>query len=919
MLTHRVDDRAPVMHGRDRELAAVAGLLDDARAARGAALVVRGHAGIGKTMLLDAARCAAVDAGMTVLQTNGAEAEMALPFAGLHQVLAPLLGKLETLTPRLRRTLRGAFGEDEIRPDLFTVGLAVLELLGDCASRRPLLIIAEDAHWLDPETLNVLVFVARRLTVEPIAAMLAVRAQHSEVLAGTGLSQLHLGELDDDAARRVLHDHAPDLPSGLRQRILAEASGNPLALVELPRLLTMGVDGGESAPLPLNERLESAFTDRFAQLPADTRAVMAVLATDTGCPLRTLLAVAGVLAGTDVNADAIQPAIDAGLLQIRKQRLCFRHPLVRSGVYGSVGDMARLAIHSMLADALGDDPDRRVWHRSAATLGPDEKVSDELEAASARALERGALAVAVTGLSRAGELTGDAARRTSLLIRAADLAAQLNDRRVAAQLIRKIDAGPVDPSDRGRLALVRDVVEPGDVRDPARIDLLCECALEVHAEGDTDLAAMLCWRAASRCWWACLPSETGARVTAVLGKLGLAPDDPRRLAIGAYAQPDVFGPDVLRHLRTLVPDRTDIDGMRYLGGAALILGDFVTASSFMATVAAGYRTQGRAALLARTLSSVGFIRLWLGRWPEVRAGTEEAEALAEETGEHFWVMAARASRALHEAMSGNSDDALRLADAVLASPLVTGVRFAAEAAQHARGLAMYAAGRYDEAMDILLRIFDPADATHHLDMSGWALPDLADAAVRSGRQRDVDEILSAARERAERFPSPMLHRSLAYATAVLAGDEQADTAFAHAFAMDLTDWPVHRARLNLAYGTWLRRRKRILDSRNPLRVARDGFDLLGAHGWARLAREELRAAGEESAGRWISSGERLTAQELQTAMLAAAGLSNREIGQRLFLSHRTVSSHLYRIYPKLGIAGRAQLRAALDARVEGTD
>ncbi|WP_238006860.1 AAA family ATPase [Dactylosporangium sp. AC04546] len=901
----------PVMHGRDRELAAVADLLGGARAARGAALVVRGHAGIGKTMLLAAARHAAAEAGMTVLQTNGAEAEAALPFAGLHQLLAPLLGN------QVRRGLRGAFGPGAAGASLFSVGLAVLELLSEHAAGTPLLILAEDAHWLDPETLDVLVFVARRLRVEPIAALMAVRAQHTGVLARTGLRQLHVGELDDDAARLVLRDHAPGLPAGLRERVLAEAAGNPLALVELPRLVTAGADAGLPDLLPLNERLESAFSDRFAQLPAATRAVLAVFAADAACPLPVLLAVAGTLAGAEVTAAAIQPAIDAGLLQVQAHRLRFRHPLVRSAVYRSAGDIARLTVHAALAGALAaahpGDPDRWAWHRSAATLGPDEAVSGELEAAAGRAVERGALGAAVTGLDRAAELTADPARRSSLLLRAADLAAQLHDRRVAAQLLAKTDPAQGDAADRGRLALVRDVVEPGDVRDTARIEMLCDLALDAHAAGATDLAAALCWRAASRCWWACLPPEVGAQVARVLGKLGLAADDPRTLAIGAYAQPDVAGPDALRQLHTLVPDRSDVDGMRYLGEAALILGDFGTASSFLATVAAGYRAQGRAAPLARTLASAGYVRLWLGAWPAVRADLEEAEALAEETGEQFWAVAARAGRALHEAMCGNADAATRLADAVLAGPLAAGARFAAEAAQHARGVAANAAGRYDEALGILLRVFDPADPAHHLDMAGWALPDLADAAARAGRPGAAAAIVAAARERAARFPSPMLHRSLAYATAVLAADEAAGPAFEQALAMDLTGWPVHRARLHLAYGAWLRRRRRILDSRAPLRAARDGFDALGAHAWGRLAREELRAAGEESAGRAVRSGERLTAQELQTAMLAAAGLSNREIGQRLFLSHRTVSSHLYRIYPKLGVSGRAQLRAALDA------
>ncbi|MET7402656.1 AAA family ATPase, partial [Dactylosporangium sp. NPDC005572] len=790
-----LDEQQHAVHGRAAELAAVEALLAGARAGRGAALVVRGHAGIGKTTLLAAAHRSAAEAGMAVLTMNGAEAEATLPFAGLHQLLTPLPNHLPTLTPRLQRTLRAAFGQDDTRPDLFTVGLAVLELLGDRAAGAPLLILAEDAHWLDPETLDVLVFVARRLAAEPIAVMMAVRAQHTHVLTGTGLGQLPVEELDDDAARRVLADHTPDLAPGLRERVLAEAAGNPLALVELPRLVSTALPGDL---LPLNERLESAFADRFAQLPEAARAIVAAFSADTGCTLQSLLAAARALTGEAVTVSAVQPAIDAGLVRIQAQRLRFRHPLVRSAVYRSVSDFDRLTIHSALAEALAGDPDRRAWHRSAATLGPDDDVSAELEAAAARALERGALGVAVTDLDRAAELTGDPSRRSSLLLQAAELASQLHDRRVAAQLVAKADPAQGDAADRARLALVRDIVEPGDVRDAGRIDQLCDLALELHAAGATALAAALCWRAASRVWWAGLPADVGGRITAVLAKLGLADDDPAALAIAAYAQPDVLGAGVLRRLPTLVPDRADVDGMRFLGGAALILGDFVTASSFMGTAAAGYRAQGRAALLARTLSSTGFIRLWLGRWPAVRADLDEAEALAEETGDHFWVIAARASQALHEAMRGNHEAAFRLADGVLASPLAVGVRFAAEAAQHARGVAANAAGRHDEALDILIRVFDPADATFHLDMSGWALPDLADAAVRAGRPDDVRAIVARAGERAARFPSPALHRSLAYAVAVLAPDDEAGAAYERALGMDLADWPVHRARLQLA-------------------------------------------------------------------------------------------------------------------------
>ncbi|MFI5912163.1 AAA family ATPase [Dactylosporangium sp. NPDC051541] len=986
------------MHGRDRELAAVMGVLDGARDGRGAALVVRGHAGTGKTTLLTAARRAAGAAGMTVLRADGVPAETALPYAGLHQLLTPLRTDRPALTPRLQRTLRGAFGEDDIRPDPFSAGLATLELLTVRAARGPLLLLAEDAQWLDPPTLDVLVFVGRRLRAEPIAALLAVRSQHTMILSKTGLRQLYLPELDDTTARRILQDRAPALSPARRDRILAAAAGNPLALVELPSLLTpadpdappdpnspddppgsprplvepahlpatAGLDDPAGLP-PLNERLESAFSDRYAPLPATTRAVLAVLAAGPDTALPALLNIAATVAGTEVTAAAIQPAIDAGLLLLHGRHLRFRHPLVRAAVYRATGVIARIGIHTALAAALSADPDRSAWHRSASALGPDEAVSADLEAAARRARERGAFGAAVTGLDRAAELTTDPARRTSLRLDAADLAAQLPDRRVAARLIAQIEppagdavrqgrnqpsAGdavgqnPIQPAagdatrpgrieppvddvvGQGRLALVREIVDPGDLRDVTRIDRLIDLASEACTTGAIDLAAELCRRAAARGWWAGRPPGAAAGIAAVLDRLGLGGDDPRGLAIDAYRDPEAYGAAVLRRLPALVPDRTDLDGLRDLGEAALVLGEFGTAASYLATAAAGYRAQGRTAALSRVLVGGGLAQLWLGRWPAARAALEEAEGLSGEAGEPFWADAARATLALQAAMRGDGDEAVRLAGTALSSPHLGGARFAAAIAQHARAVAALTAGRPDEALELLVRVHDPADPAHHPDLSGWMLPDLADAAVRTGRRDDAWQILARFRDRALRLPSPMLLHCVAYAEAVLGNPPPADhtaaggarstrapgsaeDAFARALAADLTGWPVHRARLQLAFGAWLRRRKRILASRGPLRSAREGFEALGAGAWAETARGELRAAGEPGQGRAADGREQLSAQELQIAGLAAEGLSNREIGQRLFLSHRTVSSHLYRIYPKLGITRRAQLAAAV--------
>ncbi|BBH70703.1 transcriptional regulator [Actinoplanes sp. OR16] len=883
------------IRGRDAELAGVEELLDRACAGRGAALVVRGHAGLGKSMLLGEVGRRAEQAGMAVLTANGAEAESALPFAALHQLLAPLGDD---------RLLDAVVGLDR-----FAAGVAVLGLLRSAAAGEPLALLVDDAHRLDPESLDVLVFVARRLTAEPIVLVMTVGVRHEQVLAGTGIRELHLAELGEDAARAVLDDRAPAMSPDRRERVLAEAGGHPLALVELPGCLP----GGDYTEVPLPARLREALADRYAHLPAPARAVLAVLAADAGSPPDTVIAAAGALTGTELGAESFQPAFDAGVLEIRSHRLRFRQALVRHAVYGGLPLAERLRLHAVLADLAVDDPDRRARHRAAAALGPDERAGQESEAAAARALDRGAPLPAVGHLERAADLTLDAARHTSLLLRAAEVASQLHDRGEAARLAARAEPSSGNAADRARLALVSDVVDPGDLRDEARIDALCDLAMDAHEAGETALAAALCWQAVSRCWRAGLPAEVGARILTVHGKLGFAGDDPRSLVVAAYAQPDVLGGEVLRRLAAVVPDRGDVDGMHLLAAAAMVLGDLHTGAFFLGTAVAGYRAQGRTALLVRALSVTGLPRLWLGRWPVVRADLDEAETLAARTGEQFWEVAARAGQAMHEALRGDSDAAFRLADRVLSSPPMTGVRSLTAVAQHARGVAANAAGRYDEAFDLLIRVFDRSGDAYHPDMSGWALPDLADAAVRTGRGRETDGIVAASAERAARFPSPMLTRSLSYAVAVLTPDDTAGDAFDRARSADLTGWPVHRARLDLAYGTWLRRRKRILESRAPLRAARDSFDALGAEAWARRAREELRAAGEEGSPAGHGAADLLTVQELQTAMLAADGMSNREIAQRLQLSPRTVGSHLYRIYPKLQISGRAQLRAALQA------
>jgi DNA-binding CsgD family transcriptional regulator len=445
---------------------------------------------------------------------------------------------------------------------------------------------------------------------------------------------------------------------------------------------------------------------------------------------------------------------------------------------------------------------------------------------------------------------------------------------------------------------------------------LTDAAAQALDAGARDVAVGLLWRAASRCFWGGASDETGAPIITALDRARLALDDPRRLAILAYAQPVSYGAEVLGRLADRTPDRTDTAEMRFLGSAALVLGDFPASSAYLATAASAYRAEGRLGLLARVLATRAWGEIWIGGWDEILADLEESSRLAAETGEHFWGISAMTGTAMLAALRGDTETADRLAVEAQASPFVAGVRFILVATQHVRGVAALLAGRADQAFDHLIRMFDPTDPLHHPSMSTWALADLADAALLSERADAARSVLETIEPRATQLPSPVLRINVRYARAVLADGESAERRFAAALAEDLSAWPLSRARLLLAHGTWLRRQRHIADARSPLRAARDGFDALGASRWAERAREELRASGEASRRPAEFARDRLTPQELQIAKMAARGMTNREIGQDLYLSHRTVGSHLYRVFAKLGITARSQLPEALLGAVD---
>jgi DNA-binding CsgD family transcriptional regulator len=905
-----------VLIGREDVLELLHQLLADAEERSGGAMIVRGRAGIGKTALIEAVRERADERGMWTLIATGVPSEANLPFAGLHQLLQPLLDKLDSLPAPQREALEAAFGRsDTAEPDLFRIALAALELLGDAAAETPLLLIAEDATWLDGPTSDVLGFVARRLRSDPIVLLLAVRDEEGDAFARTTLPEIVLAPLDDVSSRALLDAHAPDLVPEARERVLAVAAGNPLALVELPKALGPLAITTSGLPdlLPLTARLEWSFVSRVADLPAETRALLVIAAAEESLLLDDMLR-AGQLVGISTSAaESLGPAIAAQLVVIDDARIRFRHPLLRSAIYEAAGVQERLRIHEALASVLAGDRDRSVWHRAAATVGHDDDVAASLEQAAERAQQRGATMVAVAALQRGAMLSSDATRRAGYLVRAAELAADLGRRAEVDELLRQATRFELGPSERSRIMVAQEILGAGRLDDVARTREMVAGAEEARLVGDDELARSLLAWAATRCVWGDHRADVSNAVLRVTDQLGAVEDEPWLLGMLAYVGPAGRRAGVAEEVARRTADSADVSTARYLGSAALLLGDFHAASAFFAAAANGYRSQGRLGMLPRVLVMGAWAAAFIGDWDVARTRHEEGMRLAAETGAELWATTGLAVEAILEALHGSADEAERAAAEAIAKAAPLGARFVVALAQQARGLGALAQGRYDDAYEVFRRITEPTDPVSHHVVRFWVIGSLAEAALHSGRVQEARELIGALEAAAGRMPSSIVEVGLSFAYAVLADEDEADERFREALASDLTHWPAQRARLLLAYGSWLRRQRRRAESRLPLREARDAFDALGATPWGERAREELRASGETSRKRTPLVRDQLTPQELQIAQMAAAGLTNREIGRHLFLSHRTVGSHLYRIYPKLGVTSRVGLAAALEA------
>jgi DNA-binding CsgD family transcriptional regulator len=707
----------------------------------------------------------------------------------------------------------------------------------------------------------------------------------------------------------LLDRTAPELHPVLRARVLAESSGNPLALVELAR--SMGRSGEQLSPGPatLTARLERSFTSRLRDLGPETRAALLAAGLDSRASLSEIARSSGQ------GVESLQPAVDGDLVEIAEGGVRFRHPLIRSAVRQAASEQQVLEMYRALAEVVAD-PERRLWHRAMAATGPDESIASELEQHAHLASARGAVTVAGAALERAAALTADPRSKGARLVAAAEIAYELGLVASARRLVDDAKAFDLSARDQARLAWFGQIISGNVWFESGAARTFVTIAEQMRDGGDADMALRSLVPIAHRSWWTRTKTRTREYLVEAAMAMGMADDDPRVLVVVGLAHPELTGPAIRKRVaRMRLHEMADPVAAMYVGMASEKAGDVTTGVRFLASAIDGLREQVRLVPLTQALGHYAWAATHAGEWPAAAAAAQEAAGLARDTTQPQYGLTAELIGALVAALRGNEADL----ESVMAEPerallAMKGGPLLATA-HLARGAAALGDGRHDDAFQHLWPVFDDSDSAFHRFMRWQALLDLVESAAGSGQTSRLTEVIEDLETISRHSEPPILDLNLACARPLLASDDQAEPLFAAALAQDLAGYPFLRARTLFSLGRWLRRHRRSAESRSPLRESVTLFDALGASAWSGRARQELRATGERVGRRAADVRDRLTAQELQIAQLAAEGLSNRQIAERLFLSPRTIGGHLYRIFPKLEITARVQLRDALADKV----
>jgi AAA ATPase domain/Bacterial regulatory proteins, luxR family len=913
--------RAVQLRGRRAELAVLDGLVDAVRAGESRVLVLRGEPGMGKTALLD--HLAAQAPGCRVVRAAGVQSEMELAFAGLHQLCTPMLDHLDRLPDPQREALRTALGIGTgPAPDRFLVGLAVLGLLSEVAGELPLVCVIDDEQWLDRASAQALGFVARRLAAESVGLVFSTRVPGEEM---AGLPDLAVEGLRESDARALLASVLTGpLDARVRDQIVAETRGNPLALLELPRAVTPEqLAGGFGLPgaVPLSGRIEESFRQRIEALAAGTRRLLQLAAADPSGDPSLVWRAAGRL-GIPVQAAA--PAAEAGLVEFGAQ-VRFRHPLVRSAAYQSASFQDRQEVHAALAEVTDPviDPDRHAWHRAQAAPGPDEDVAGELERSAGRAQARGGLAAAAAFLERAALLTPEPARYARRLLAAARAKCDAGALDAALGLLVAVEAGALDPLQvaqvehlRGQIALVQRRITdaaPQLLSAAIRLEPLdAEAAREAHLEA---LGAAV--------WAGDLDRPGGTREAAQAARAAPpGPDPPRAIDIllDAFALLFTEGyaaavPVLTRALGEFVAldvDADEVSRWLWLAGSragaitALELWDYESWDGLAARQVQFARDTGALALLQLAVGQLAWTRLVAGELAMAARLVEEDRLIAEATSNApggYPAMVVAAWR-------GREPQASALIEATAREAAARGMGRVVNYASHASSVLYNGLGRHEAARDAARLAFEH-------DPVGYGplvVPELAEAAARTGDVALVTAALDWLSERTRVTPNEWALGIETRIRALLGEGDAAESCYQESIE-HLSRTPIRSqlARGHLLYGEWLRRERRRGEARTQLRIAYEMLDAMGIEAFAERASRELQATGETARKRTVEIVVELTAQEAQVARLAREGLSNPQIGARLFISTRTVQYHLGKVFTKLGITSRSQLDQVLPA------
>ena len=892
--------------GRERECASIDGLLERALAGEAGTLVVRGEAGIGKSALLEYAARTASE--ITVLRATGVEAESDIAFAGLYGLVRPVLEKLDELPGTQREVLAGALGlAPSAGADRLLVSAAVLSLLAAAAEEIAVLCAIDDAQWLDRPSAEALLFSARRLRAERLVMLFGVREGDARRFEATGLPELVVEGLDARSAAAMLAGRVSAPAPAVHERLLIEAAGNPLALLELPEALTRAQLAGEvplPEKIPLTPRLQGVFLRRIDRLPKATQDALMIAAADDTGDLATLMRAA---AQTQLPSDALDAAETGDLIRISDGTVTFRHPLVRSALYDAAPQSRRQGAHAALADVLTGEEhaDRRVWHQAMATLGEDEEVAAALEASARRSRARAAHSSAATAFLRAAELSRDDERRTLRVATAAQAAWDAGQTDRAREAVARA-LPPARGELRASLMQLSGAIEERSGSMPRALELLLEGA---NASGDSSLRLEMLADAAE----AAVFTGQLSKVVELAEQLGsVQPTTARDRLIASLLRgfAKVFSGDHQQAralLEETIREADALDDPRALTwacSAASVGGHPGDALRYANRAVESARRQGLLSQLPRALEAQSYQLVSASSFDLGYAAAEEGYRLSLDVGHGGgWHLI---DMATVEAVRGREAEARAHLEEALAIGQRSGSTFLTGIAEWRLGFLELALGRPAEAAARMLAVTDLQRPDANPLVALPAVPDAVETVARCGGSAELGGRLGAFEQWASTAPVEAPRALLARCQAIL-GTRPEEEAFNEAIERGEALPPFERARVELLFGEWLRRERRRQDARVHLRRALEMFRSLGTAPFAERAETELRATGETARKRNPSTLDELTPQELQIAGLVSQGLTNREIAAQLFLSPRTVDYHLHKVFSKLGIASRTEL------------